>query len=170
MTIPKTTKISKCRLCLNKELLKLKSYGTFFVSNFVSKENINRGVKAPLVLVYCKKCRLLQLQHSAPMDIMYSKFYWYRSGVTHTMRAALKDIYLQAKKMSFLEKGDTVLDIGANDGTLLKYFKKDNFITIGCEPAKNLTNSLKKNCKYILNNFWNSKDLNKILKKYKIKV
>ncbi len=163
MKIPKTTKISKCRLCFNRDLLKLKSYGTFSVSNFVSKKNINRGIKAPLVLVYCRKCKLLQLQHSAPQALMYRKFYWYRSGVTHTMRTALKDIYLQVKKMSILKKGDTVLDIGANDGTLLKFFKKDNFITIGCEPAKNLRNILKKNCKYTLNNFWNSKDLNKIL-------
>ena len=163
MKIPKTTKISKCRLCFNRDLLKLKSYGTFFVSNFVSQKNIKRGVKAPLALVYCKKCRLLQLQHSAPQALMYRRFYWYRSGVTHTMRTALKDIYLQVKKMSILKKGDTVLDIGANDGTLLKFFKKDNFITIGCEPAKNLTSILKKNCKYTLNNFWNSKDLNKIL-------
>ena len=144
MRIPKTTKISKCRLCFNRDLLKLKSYGTFSVSNFVSKKNINRGIKAPLVLVYCRKCRLLQLQHSAPQALMYRKFYWYRSGVTHTMRTALKDIYLQVKKMSILKKGDTVLDIGANDGTLLKFFKKDNFITIGCEPAKNLRNILKK--------------------------
>ena len=62
-----------------------------------------------------------------------------------------------------VKKGDTVLDIGANDGTLLNFFKKDNFVTIGCEPAKNLTTTLKKNCKYTLTNFWNSKDLNKIL-------
>ncbi len=40
------------------------------------------------------------------------------------MKLALKDIFLTVKKMSILKKGDTVLDIGANDGTLLKYFKK----------------------------------------------
>ena len=70
--------------------------------------------------------------------------------------------------MSILNKGDTILDIGANDGTLLKYFKKEKYITIGCEPAKNLTKFLKRNCKYILTNFWNSKDLEKILKRKKI--
>ena len=40
--------------------------------------------------------------------------------------------------------GDVILDIGANDGTFLKNFKKDKIITIGCEPAKNLKNELKK--------------------------
>ena len=37
--------------------------------------------------------------------------------------------------------GDTILDIGANDGTLLNFYKK-KFTTIGCEPAQNLLKSL----------------------------
>ena len=79
------------------------------------------------------------------------------------------DIFLKVKKMSILKKGDTILDIGANDGTLLKYFKDDGFNTIGCEPAKNLTNELKKNCNHVINNFWNFKYLNNILNKHKLK-
>ena len=169
MEIPRTIKISKCRLCSHKKLLKIYSFGNLFVSNFVSKKDIYNGVKAPLDLVYCKKCKLLQLRHSAPQEIMYKQFYWYRSGITNTMKNALKDIFLTVKKMSILDKNDTILDIGANDGTLLGYFKKEKYITIGCEPAKNLTKFLKKNCKYVLNGFWNSKDLKKILKTKKIK-
>ena len=49
---------------------------------------------------------------------------------------------LSIKKNCKLKKGDVVLDIGANDGTLLKYFKKDKMITIGCEPANNLQKEL----------------------------
>ena len=169
MIIPRTIKITKCRLCLNDKLLKIYSFGNLFVSNFVAKKDINKGIKAPLDLVYCKNCKLLQLKHSAPQEIMYKQFYWYRSGITSTMKNALKDIFLTVKKMSILNKDDTVLDIGANDGSLLKYFKKEKYITIGCEPAKNLTKFLKKNCKYILKNFWNSKDLIKIIKSKKIK-
>ena len=169
MKIPRTIKISRCRLCSNKKLLKIYSFGNLFVSNFVSKRDTNKGIKAPLNLVYCKNCKLLQLQHSAPQEILYKKFYWYRSGITNIMKNALKDIFFATKKMSILNKGDTILDIGANDGTLLKYFKKEKYITIGCEPAKNLTKFLKKNCKYVLNNFWNSNDLKKILISKKIK-
>ncbi len=93
MNIPRTIKIKKCRLCLNDKLLKIYSFGNLPISNFVTKKDINKGIKAPLDLVYCKNCKLLQLQHSAPQEIMYKKFYWYRSGVTTTMRNALKDIY-----------------------------------------------------------------------------
>ena len=65
-------------------------------------------------------------------------------------------------------KNDVVLDIGANDGTMLKYFKDNNFITIGCEPASNLKNELKKNCKYLINDFWDKKRLDKILQQKKL--
>ena len=167
--IPKTKKIKKCRLCYNQKLTRIHNFGSHYVSNFVQKKNIKRGIKAPLNLVYCKKCKLLQLEHSAPQELMYKKFYWYRSGVTSTMRIALKDIFLKVKKMSIMQKGDTILDIGANDGTLLKYFKNDSYTTIGCEPAKNLTKELKKNSNFVINNFWNCKDLNIILKKNKLK-
>tara|TARA_Y100000294_G_scaffold138003_1_gene131169 strand:+ start:4436 stop:5656 length:1221 start_codon:yes stop_codon:yes gene_type:complete len=169
MKIPRTKKITKCRLCHNKKLTQIYNFGNHYVSNFVQKKNIKKGVKAPLNLVYCKNCKLLQLEHSAPQELMYKKFYWYRSGVTNTMKIALKDIFLNIKKMSIMKSGDTILDIGANDGTLLKYFKNEGFTTIGCEPAKNLTNELKRNSKFVINNFWNFKYLNNILKKNKLK-
>ena len=169
MKIPKTKKINKCRLCSNKKLDRIHNFGNHYVSNFVTKLNIKKGVKAPLNLVYCNHCKLLQLEHSAPQEIMYKKFYWYRSGVTNTMKIALKDIFLKVKKMSVLKKNDTILDIGANDGTLLKYFKDDGFTTIGCEPAKNLINELRKNSNYVIDNFWNFKYLSNILNKHKLR-
>ena len=169
MKIPRTRKIKKCRLCSNKNFLRIHDFGNHYVSNFVSKNNINKGIRAPLNLIYCNNCKLLQLEHSAPQEIMYKKFYWYRSGVTNTMKVALKDIFLKIKKMSLLEKGDTILDIGANDGTLLKYFKNSGFTTIGCEPAKNLTKELKLNSNYIINDFWKFKYLKNILDKYRLK-
>ena len=165
----KTIKIKKCRLCNNSKLSRIKNFGNFFVSNFVTKKSIKKGVKAPLNLMYCKKCTLLQLEHSAPQEIMYRRFYWYRSGVTKTMRLALKDIYKSISKLKILKKNDVVLDIGANDGELLKNFKKKNIITVGCEPANNLIKQLKKNCNYVLNDFWDFKKFEKISKKFKIR-
>ena len=169
MSLPKTIKINACRLCKNKKMIKIFSYGNIFVSNFVEKKNIKKGIKAPLDLIYCKKCKLLQLNHSAPQELMYKKFYWYRSGVTNTMKLALKDIAQVIKKMKILKKNDTILDIGANDGTFLSYFNKKKYNRIGCEPAKNLQNVLKENCDYVLDDFWEAKKLEKILEKKSFK-
>jgi len=168
MNISKNKKVRKCLLCSNKKLKKVFSLGNLFVSNFVKKSRIKKGPKAPLTLMYCNKCTLLQLSHIAPQELMYKKFYWYKSGVTQTMRDGLKEIYKSSLKHARLKKNDVVLDIGANDGTLLKYYDK-KFKTIGCEPAKNLITDLKKNCKHVINDFWSYKNLKKILAKYKLK-
>ncbi len=164
----KNKKIDRCLLCKNKNIREIFSLGNLFVSNFVKKSDIKKGIKAPLNLLYCDKCTLIQLSHIAPQEIMYKRFYWYRSGVTKIMQLGLKDIYKESLKHVNLKKNDVVLDIGANDGTLLRYYKKKNIKTIGCEPALNLKNSLKKNCHFPMNNFWNKNDLNKILVKNKL--
>ena len=156
-------------LCKNKKLKNIFSLGNPFVSNFVNKKNISKGVRAPLTLVYCKKCTLIQLSHIASQDLIYKKFYWYKSGITKTMRDALKDIFDKSLRYVSLSKNDVVLDIGANDGTLLKYYKQKRIKTIGCEPASNLKKELKKNCHYVLDDFWSKKKLQIILDKNNLK-
>ena len=165
----KTRKIKHCLLCKNKKIKKIFSLGNLFVSNFVNKKNIKTGIKAPLNLLYCKNCSLIQLSHIAPQEIMYRRFYWYRSGVTKIMRLGLKNIFDDSLKHVKLNKKDVVLDIGANDGTLLSYYKRKKFITIGCEPAKNLQKNLQKNCHFAIKNFWDKKELYKVLLKNRLK-
>ena len=165
----KTRKIEHCLLCKNRKIKKIFSLGNLFVSNFVNKKNIKTGIKAPLNLLYCKNCSLIQLSHIAPQEIMYRRFYWYRSGVTKIMRLGLKNIFDDSLKHVKLNKKDVVLDIGANDGTLLSYYKRKKFITIGCEPAKNLQKNLQKNCHFAIKNFWDKKELYKVLLKNRLK-
>ena len=161
----KNKKIKHCLLCKNKYLKNIFSLGNFFVSNFVGKDKIKKGIKAPLNLLHCKRCSLIQLSHIAPQEIMYKRFYWYRSGVTKTMKDGLHNLYKESLKHVKLKKNDVVLDIGANDGTLLGFYKDKKIITIGCEPAENLKKYLKKKCDYVINDFWNKKNLNKVLNK-----
>ncbi len=169
MISQKIKKVKKCLLCKNNKLRSLFDLGNLYVSNFVKKKDIYKGTKSRLNLLYCNKCTLIQLSHLAPQEIMYRRFYWYKSGVTKTMREGLKDLFHDCVKEAKLKRNDVVLDIGANDGTLLRYFKKRKFKTIGCEPANNLKNELKKNCNYVIDNFWSKKALFKILDKKKVK-
>ena len=165
----KNKKVKKCLLCGNNNLRSIFSLGNLYISNFVSKKDIKKGLKAPLQLKYCRKCTLIQLSHIAPQELMYKKYYWYKSGITQIMRNGLKDLFKSSLKHVSLNKNDLVLDIGANDGTLLKYYKSNGFNTIGCEPARNLKNELKKNCKYMINDFWSKINLDKLLKKKNLK-
>ncbi len=65
----------------------------------------------------------------------------------------MKDIAETAGRMVHLKSGDVVLDIGANDGTLLSFYPK-TAIKIGCEPATNLVGELKKSADIVIEDFW----------------
>jgi SAM-dependent methyltransferase len=77
-------------------------------------------------------CGLLQTVTSVPPEILYSA-YWYRSGTNQTMRDHLKGIADDAVGM--IEKNNArVLDIGCNDGTLLKYYP-EGYAKFGVDPS-----------------------------------
>ena len=124
-----------CRVC-GGPLDPILSLGEQYVSTFLAPKQPD-GPKAPLELVLCRRCRLLQLQHTVPGDMMYQE-YWYRSGTNQTMRDALADISGSAAKLMRLQAGDSVLDIGCNDGTLLGSYQVPGLHKIGFDPAQNL--------------------------------
>lgn len=134
-----------CRLCGSKSLTPIVDLGPqMLASAFVSKDNQDAlpTRKVPLQLVRCNPsvdenaCGLVQLRHTFPADIMYAD-YWYASGVNQTMRDALADITASALRHVTIEKGDVALDIGCNDGTLLRSYKEPGLSLVGFDPAKN---------------------------------
>jgi len=160
--------IKKCRVCGSRKLTSILSLGNLYVSTFLKKKD-EKAIKAPLELVYCENCTLLQLKHTAPQELMYSRHYWYCSGINPVIRDDLKEITKAARKLVKTKKGDIVLDIGANDGTLLKYYPKD-LIRVGCEPANNLIKRLKSVTSFVIHDFWNCNIWQRKFKNKKAKI
>jgi len=96
---------------------------------------------APLRLCACATCRLVQLADTTPRELLFSR-YWYRSGINEVMQAELADVVTQALTRVEIDVGDKVLDIGANDGTLLGCYVKHPVYRIAFEPAENLVETL----------------------------
>lgn len=134
-----------CRLCGSRSLTPIVDLDAqMLASAFSSKDNqvVLPTRKVPLELVRCNPtldenaCGLVQLRHTFPADIMYAD-YWYASGVNQTMRDALADITASAMRFVSVTKGDVALDIGCNDGTLLRSYKDPDLVRVGFDPAKN---------------------------------
>ena len=124
-----------CRVCEG-TLHFVLSLGDHYVSDFPAPDQ-GDGTKAPLTLVMCNSCKLVQLEHTVPAETMYRN-YWYRSGTNRTMCDALVDIAHKAERLIHLRAGDAVLDIGCNDGTLLGSYRTAGIYRIGFDPARNL--------------------------------
>lgn len=145
-----------CRVCGSNHLSPLFSLGEQYVSDFITQEEIGtKGIKCPIDLVMCEKCTLIQLKHTAPQEFLYTRHYWYKSGVTQMMRKALQDVAEAAKSSVPIHHGSIALDIGSNDGTLLRCYPNWLFKTVGVEPARNLAEEGSKGIGIFINDFWN---------------
>jgi len=129
-----------CRVCGSSALTKVISLGEQYLQGSFVKpgKEIPPTRKILTSLLRCdpvrdeNACGLLQMEHSVPPEILYSA-YWYRSGTNDTMRKHLKGITEEAISL-LSEKKCSALDIGCNDGTLLKFYP-DNFEKYGVDPS-----------------------------------
>jgi SAM-dependent methyltransferase len=138
------------------------SLGEQYINDFPSSPGEKgRNGKCPLDVVLCENCSLFQLRHTAPQELLYSRHYWYKSGINDTIKTDLKTIADAAVATVNLKPDDVFLDIGANDGTLLSYLK-GRAIRVGCEPATNLLADLKANAEYVIGDFWTRENYDKL--------
>jgi NDP-4-keto-2,6-dideoxyhexose 3-C-methyltransferase len=133
--------IKKCRICGNDQFITVIDLGEQVLSGRFPKAEDPDPPRAPLVLVRCDNsknpdaCGLVQLKHSVPPLEMYTCEYGYRSGINKTMSDHLADVTGKVQKIVRLEKNDIVLDIGSNDGTLLKSYSREDIRRIGIDPG-----------------------------------
>lgn len=150
---------TRCRVCNFHPLEEIYSLGKLYVSDFVDDTSTSTPEKVPLDLVLCNQssggCGLLQLKHTVSHETMYRN-YWYRSGMNKTMSEELQRIAAKVQSLVTLSSGDSVVDIGANDGTLLRGYKVTGLKTIGFEPARNLLQYNRVGTTHIINDFFNA--------------
>ncbi|MEK7160181.1 MAG: class I SAM-dependent methyltransferase [Patescibacteria group bacterium] len=152
-------KIKQCRSCGSKNLIKILSLGNQFLSDFTKKKIKQKAF--PLNIILCKKCSLVQLDYTTPAKYLYTERYGYKSGINQTMQNELKEIVSDSLKKVKKQKNEMiVVDIGANDGTLLKNYPKSIY-RIGVEPIKKYAKECKKNANRVINNFFSYESFQK---------
>lgn len=142
-----------CRICQS-PLEPIYSLGDHYISDFLLPDQ-KCGIKAPMELMLCSCCCLLQLKHTVPAETLYRN-YWYRSSTNESMQYVLADIAQKAETYIQLQEGDAVLDIGCNDGTLLASYKTKGICKIGFDPAKNLAVLAQKVANHVVSDFFSS--------------
>lgn len=152
---------TRCRACEH-DLEFVLSLGNQFVNAFPDFPAPHDDLvpRVPLEVMRCPRCALVQLRHTTPPDWLY-KWFWYRSGVNESMRAALRDIVLGAVQRVRLDPGDFVVDIGANDGTLLQQYADlpgvVRPVRVAFEPARNVYQDLRQHADIIFTDYFTAR-------------
>lgn len=150
------TERKTCRSCGNPDLKFVLWLGNQYIVNFPEGDSKEECIRGPLEVVLCgdRNCSLVQLRHTVNPDLLFRQF-WYKSGITETMRRALANITEEAQKRVALSADDIVVDIGTNDGTLLRTYTVPGLVTVGFEPAVNLVAEASQGTSQIINDYFN---------------
>lgn len=133
-----------CRAC-GGSLVEILNLGALSLNAFPTESrDIATIPTVLLILTVCRSCALVQLDRTTPPDLLYRE-YWYRSSINESMVAELYEVVGDALAATGpLPHRAIVVDIGANDGTLLRQYAEHHThpYLIGVDPAKNLQERL----------------------------
>src|SRR3990167_1718849 len=118
--------ITNCQVCNSKKLHTILDLGHQpLCDNLLTKEMLNEPEKTyPLRMVWCEECSGVQIDYCVAGKEVYHPAYPYRSGITKELREYQEGMALSLVNKFGLTDKDLVVDIGSNDGTLLKGFQK----------------------------------------------
>ncbi len=128
--------VEHCRICGSAGFLDVLDLGHHALSGRFPAAGEPDAPRAPLQLILCTDCGLVQLRHNVERDALYRHDYGYRSGINEMMRSHLSGLAARIGETIELRAGDVILDIGSNDGTLLKSFAvAEGTVKIGIDPT-----------------------------------
>tara|TARA_R110001583_G_scaffold131271_1_gene282997 strand:- start:9753 stop:10991 length:1239 start_codon:yes stop_codon:yes gene_type:complete len=157
--------VTSCRACQSTELEKVLDFGLSAIADdyFIDRDN---SAKYPLACFLCNSCGLLQLDHVVDPSAIYDDYiYWSTSspGLDEHFKQYADSVY------TFLELSDTslVMDIGCNDGMLLRHFRHKGCRVLGIEPSTQIAQHANEDGLAVINNYWNLSTAEEVKQRYR---
>lgn len=143
--------IKECLCCGGSELFTTLDLGFQPPANsFTSQKKGSQSI-FPLVLKTCSNCWHSQLSHCLDRELVFGN-YVYESGTSKTLNNYFK--WFSNQLIINSSKGIKVLDIAANDGSLVKELSAVGFEATGIDPAANLVKKATQRGINVLCGFW----------------
>ena len=156
---------SSCRLCSSKKLRTVYKLNPQPIGDNYIKKQSQKLRLYPLNLNLCTKCKFVQLSHVINPDIVYGK-YLYVTQTSSGLPTHFKNLVKKLIDKNIITKKSEVLEIGSNDGTLLKFLESFGCNVLGVDPASELC---KKNISKTIIGKFDNKLAKKILQKHGLK-
>ena len=150
-----------CKICNHEPMKKVVDLGLQPLANKYPKNSneIKNEKKFPLILTFCENCLNVQIEKLINRKEMFEDYYYLSSvnmGLVNHFESLAKKINLS----SF------IVDIGSNDGILLKPLKKMGIKAIGVDPSINVGKIANDQGLETLIGFFSDAIVEKIIKMY----
>src|SRR3989344_5991483 len=129
--------IQKCQICGSTRLSPVLDLGYHpIVQNYLDAKALRTPETTyPLRLTQCDDCTLVQLDYVVDPTYVFPPSYPYRTGLTNMLLRNFESLADELLADHLFSKGDLVVDIGSNDGSLLQSFRKRGALVVGIEPT-----------------------------------
>lgn len=130
--------MSSCLIC-ETEFKPFVDFGEMPIANaFASKEKVSNEYKFPMVVGFCENCKMVQLIEQPDRERMFHENYAFFSSTSNYMKKHFQTFANSVSNLQKLNKNSFVVEIGSNDGIMLKNFIANGVPCLGVEPSKNV--------------------------------
>jgi len=156
-----------CRLCQSRDLLPvLKLAPTPIADAYVSASKVKQKQPVfPLDLLLCRNCGNAQIRDVVDPKILYLDYLYEATSSLGFVRH-FEEYARQVIKEIKPAGGSLIIDVGSNDGTLLRAYKARGFRVLGIDPAKRIAGEATRSGIETLPHFLSLKLARLIRKKY----
>ena len=156
---------NKCRACGSTNIKSvIQLLPTASEGDFISKDQLDEKQKLyDSEVVFCVQCSFLQMKHLLDSNVIYENYY-YETKATLGLNKHFVNYADDVLKSVGVDKKILVVDLGSNDGGMLKAFKDRGKKVIGVEPCKSISESANNNGIKTINSFFHEEVVNEILK------
>ena len=122
-----------CRSCGSSDLKPIISFGeTTLADALLTADQLNETeYTAPLDLVFCPDCSLVQITVSVPPEILFCRNYPYFSSVSPSLMKHFRDSAEAIIADRQLDASSMVIEAASNDGYMLKPFAEKGIPVLG---------------------------------------
>ncbi len=128
----------KCRIC-ETTYEAFMSFGNMPIANgFLKSEDFGNEYVYELKVGFCPRCAMVQILEQPERERMFHENYAYFSSISTRMAAHFQNFANMIMRQYLGEANPFVVEIGSNDGIMLRHFADAGIRHLGVDPSANV--------------------------------
>jgi methylation protein EvaC len=151
------TRHTTCRFCQSPNMIKFLDFGDVPLAGaFLTREQFANEKFYPLEVQFCQACTLVQVNNAVPADVLFKNYFYFSSAI-QTLVTHFRDMASEIAERFCTKEQAFVVELGCNDGVLLKPLLELGVKCVGVDPATNVVQSSGLSASQIVNDYFTEK-------------